>query len=315
MRLEHIPVLPGEALAAMALVPGSTVIDATLGLGGHAKVVLEAIGPTGRLLGLERTSEGLAAAKQQLRTFQNVTLIQTDFRDLGIVAAEAGAVEADVVFFDLGLASWQIDTGHQGLSFQIDSPLDMRLSPQLPSDFTRKEDDPSQWTEDATLATVVRTWRFRSVAEFLTGATEDEISLILRGLGDVGGARTIARKLVDRRDFGPIQSTKDFVATLGTDIPEHLAPIFQALRILVNDEYGALTAGLADAWQLLKPGGRLCVISFHSGEDRITKRFLRTLDDAELGPVIKPSEAESKSNPRSRSAILRTARKHLTVDV
>lgn len=353
MEYVHIPVMASEVMMALALEPGDRVIDATLGLGGHARLMLDAIGPSGRLLGIERTAEGLQEARRRIigRTLRPgsgpaapqgnltrlrsqatagqatprgsavppATLVHGDFRNLGTIAREADFPLVAAILFDLGLASWQIDTGHRGLSFQVDRLLDMRLSPQQPSDFTRKEDDPSQWIRlgsagsrraaNAALAQVVRTWRFRSAAELLFGATEEEITLILKGLGDVKGARTIARKLVDRRTLGPIESTSDLISVLGTSRPEHLAPIFQALRIVVNDEYGALVAGLHDAWELLQPSGRLAVISFHSGEDRIVKRFLKGRTDAELGRPIRPSDKEVKENPRSRSAILRTAKK------
>lgn len=302
----HVPVLLREALEALSLTRGDTAIDATLGLGGHAARMLDAVGPTGRLLGVERTDVGAREARKRLSNAPNLTVVEADFRHLGQVAAEAGLLPVDGILFDLGLASWQIDSGHQGLSFQIDSPLDMRLSPIEPSDFTRREDDPTNWTEDAALARTVRTWRFRSAANFLGGATEEELSIVLAKLGDVRGARTIAKKLIESR---PLTTTTQLVSALGTNNPEYLAPIFQALRILTNDEYGALVAGLTDAWQLLGLGGRLVVISFHSGEDRIVKRFMKGLSDAMLTDPVKPSTEEVQHNPRSRSAILRSARK------
>ncbi len=310
MEYTHRPVMPSQVLAAVALAPGDRVIDATLGLGGHARLMLEQIGPTGRLLGIERTGEGLQEARRRLlgdRTGSSVALVRGDFRNLGSIARDAGFPSATAILFDLGLASWQIESGYQGLSFQVDRPLDMNLGSQLPSDFTRKEDDPSAWTEDAALARTVRTWRFRSAADFLGRATEDEIAIVLRALGDVGGAQTIARKLVDRRETESIETTGDLVSALGTSRPAYLAPIFQALRILASDEYGALVAGLGDAWGVLRSGGRLAVISFHSGEDRIVKHFLQSLRDATVSDPIRPSDEEIRNNPHSRSAILRRA--------
>lgn len=308
----HVPVLLSETVTALALSQGEHVVDATLGLGGHAEALLVAIGPSGQLLGIERTEVGLDQARVRLDRFRSqITLIHGDFRDLQQHALDHGWVSADAILFDLGLVSWQIDTGYQGVSFHIDQPLDMRLSPYQPSDYTRKEDDPSHWTEDATLARIVRTWRFRSAAVLLGSATEEEISNVIRSLGEPKGARSAAMRIVSARAVRPIKRTHDLVMALGTQDPSRLAPIFQALRILVNDEFGALSAGLSDAWSLLKPNGRLAVISFQSGEDRIVKRFLKTHLDAMRTPPVRPTEAEVTRNRRSRSALLRVAIKQL----
>src|SRR5690606_834691 len=142
--MTHVPVLADEVMAALALQPGDVVLDATLGLGGHAQLLLRAIGPTGTLLGIERTEEGLNAARKNLARYRSQTsLVRADFRHLDAVVRDRGFTAVAAALFDLGLASWQLDTGYRGLSFQTDAPLDMRLSSQTPKDFTSQEEDPS----------------------------------------------------------------------------------------------------------------------------------------------------------------------------
>ncbi|MBI4022569.1 16S rRNA (cytosine(1402)-N(4))-methyltransferase [Candidatus Berkelbacteria bacterium] len=306
--LTHRPVMMDEVLSALDPRPGETVVDATLGLGGHAAEILKRIGPTGRLLGIERTSEGLSTARERLAaSARQLVLVQADFRTLEEIVHDAAWEAVDGLLFDLGLASWQVDTGYRGLSFQVEAPLDLRLTPQRPQDFTSQDEDPSQWTRDAMLARVVRTWRFRSAAEFVNTAPEPYLAKALSGLGDVTSARTLAHRVVTGR---PIHTTGELVTALGTRDPARLAPVFQALRILAGDEFGALVAGLRAGWRLLAPGGRLVVLSFHSGEDRIVKQFLRSVSVPTLR--AHPSDAEQRANPRSRSATLRAATKPIT---
>lgn len=307
---QHIPVLLQEVLNVLDPRPGEVVLDATLGLGGHAAALLDRIGSTSRLLGIERTADGLEQARRNLDRYRSqVSLVHGDFRKLDEIAAETGFERLDCALFDLGLASWQVETGYQGLSFQIDQPLDMRLSPLTPQDHLTAASDPTRWTENAALARLVRTWRFRSAAELLVSATAEDIDNVLHHLGGVRRARQVAASIVAVRATRPLETTSDLVAAVGSDSPGLLAPVFQALRILVTDEYGALTAGIPAAWQLLGSNGRIAVITFQGTEDRIVKQILRSLPGGKLGKPIRPSSEEVGKNPRSRSATLRSIRK------
>jgi 16S rRNA (cytosine1402-N4)-methyltransferase len=161
------------------------------------------------------------------------------------------------------------------------------------------------WTNDERLMKCVRRWTGKPASDFINGATEQEIGDVLRELGGVRSWRQVSEWILEHRKLQTIETTKQLSAVTETATPGLLAPLFQALRILVNDEYGALAAGLASAWQLLKPGGRLAVISFHSGEHRIVKQLLRELSGVSSISRIFPSTAEQAANPRSRSATLR----------
>ncbi len=305
--MHHDPVLLDESLDALDLAPGDRVVDATLGLGGHARAFLEAVGPQGRLLGIERSAQGLAEARRRLAAHeQQATLVHGDFRRLAEHIADAGIQPVQAAFFDLGLASWQVDEGHQGLSFAHDGPLDMRLGHQ--GEPLGQADDPSQWTDDRDLAHCVRTWRFKPASEFLARATQQDIERILRSLGGVRQATRVAAAIATARQSQPIMTTKDLVAAIGSDSPKLLAPTFQSLRILANDEYGALAAAIPAAWQSLAVGGRLALISFHGGEHRLVKQLLRALPNHSPVRKVVPSDGEVANNPRSRSAQLRVTR-------
>ncbi|MBI2589977.1 16S rRNA (cytosine(1402)-N(4))-methyltransferase [Candidatus Berkelbacteria bacterium] len=304
--LTHIPVLGSEVVASLKLLPGDEAIDATLGLGGHASLILKNIGPHGRLLGIERSAKGLVSARINLKEFDSqINLVQGDFRDLEAIARDHGYTEVAGVLFDLGLASWQIDTGEQGVSFQVDTLLDMRLTPFTPHDFTSSDSDPNKWTGNAALARTVRAWRFRSAHEFINSASAGEISNVLRSFGDIHIARRLTERIVSGRAQTPVERTSDLVALIGSSTPRLLALVFQALRILVNDEFGALVAGVRGGWRVVKSGGRLAVISFQSEEDRLVKRILRSLDGAGRILRLQPLPAEVNLNPRARSSTLR----------
>ena len=305
--LHHLPVMKEEVVRSLALKPGQVVVDATLGLGGHAAALLAQVGEGGELIGIERTEEGLHAAKENLgHAVTQAQLVQADFRSLEAVVRKAGHITVDAVFFDLGLASWQIDTGYQGVSFQQDAVLDLRLSPLTPDTFTTQDEDPLQWTGDATLARLVRMWRFRPARDFLADETEAHIEAVLSALGGVRQAKRIAAAIANKRKTHPIETTLDLRQACESDAPGLLAPVFQALRILTNDEYGALVAGLRGAWRVLKNGGRLVVITFQGGEDHITKRELRAFSPVSL-KRFRPTQEEVLQNTRARSAILRLA--------
>jgi 16S rRNA (cytosine1402-N4)-methyltransferase len=263
------------------------VIDGTVGMGGHAEAILEMSGADVRLLGLDVDPEALARAGLRLARFgARARLARSSFRRLREAGAAEGIEQARGVLLDLGVSSYQLDESRRGFSFQADEPLDMRL-------------DPSQ---AQTAASVVNTW------------SEEELADALYEYGDERYARRIARAIVRRR---PLATTGDLVAAVRSAVPRpawpkrtHVATrTFQAVRMAVNDEPGALRQTLQDAPALLAIGGRLAVISFHSGEDRIVKQTFRALGSAgfaELEPSpLTPGDDEVRANPRARSAKLR----------
>ena len=263
------------------------MIDGTVGMGGHAEAILETSGADVRLLGLDVDPEALARAGVRLARFgARARLARSSFRRLREAGAAEGIEQARGVLLDLGVSSYQLDESGRGFSFQADEPLDMRL-------------DPSQ---AQTAASVVNTW------------PEEELADALYEYGDERYARRIARAIVRRR---PLATTGDLVAAVRSAVPRpawpkrtHVATrTFQAVRMAVNDEPGALRQTLQDAPGLLAIGGRLAVISFHSGEDRIVKQTFRALGSAgfaELEPSpLTPGDDEVRANPRARSAKLR----------
>jgi len=267
---------------------GGWVIDATVGMGGHAEVMLNATDTSVSLLGLDVDPEALARAGARLTVFgDRVRLRHSSFRDIGRVAAAEGVDRARSILLDLGISSWQLEESGRGFSFQRDDePLDMRLDPSAP----------------------------KTAAMLVNHLPEAELARIIFEYGEEPHARRIARAIVHRR---PLARTGDLVAAVRAAVPRaawsrrlHVATrTFQALRMAVNDESGALREALADAPPLLAPGGRLGVISFHSGEDRIVKRTFRALEPAgfaELEPSPQqPTGDEVRANPRARSAKLR----------
>jgi 16S rRNA (cytosine1402-N4)-methyltransferase len=266
---------------------GGWVIDGTVGMGGHAEAVLARSGDDVRLLGLDADPEALRHAGPRLARFgERVRLAHASFADLAEVAAEHDVGEAQCVLLDLGVSSWQLEASGRGFSFQGDEPLDMRLDP------TRGE----------------------TAAGLLNRLPETELSRLLYEYGEERHARRIARTIVRRR---PLATTGDLVAAVRAAVPRaawprrlHVATrTFQAVRMAVNDEPGALTRALAAAPGLLARGGRLAVIAFHSGEDRIVKRTFRSLEAAGFAALepspLEPGDDEVRANPRARSAKLR----------
>jgi 16S rRNA (cytosine1402-N4)-methyltransferase len=263
------------------------VIDATVGMGGHAEAILSAAGGSVRLLGLDADPVALSQARERLAPFgDRVTLAHASFGRLEGVAAAQGISRARAILLDLGVSSWQLEQSGRGFSFQGDEPLDMRLDP----------------TSGDTAAALVNR------------LPEAELARIVFEYGEEPHARRIARAIVRRR---PLARTGDLVAAVRGAVPRaawprrlHVATrTFQAVRMAVNDEPGALRNTLAQAPALLAGGGRLAVISFHSGEDRIVKQTFRALEPAgfaELEPSPRqPSDDEVRANPRARSAKLR----------
>jgi 16S rRNA (cytosine1402-N4)-methyltransferase len=266
---------------------GGWLIDGTVGMGGHAEAMLERSGEDVRLLGLDADPEALRHAGARLARFgARAHLAHASFADLGAVAAEHGIDQARAVLLDLGVSSWQLESSGRGFSFQADEPLDMRLDP------TRGE----------------------PAAALLNRLPEAELSRILHEYGEERFARRIARAIVHRR---PLATTGDLVAAVRAAVPRaawprrlHVATrTFQALRMAVNDEPGALRRALEDGPRLLARGGRLGVIAFHSGEDRIVKQTFRSLEAAGFAVLepspLEPGDDEVRANPRARSAKLR----------
>ena len=263
------------------------VIDGTVGMGGHAEALLERSGPEVRLLGLDADPEAVERAGARLARFgDRVRLVHASFADLGDVAAAHGLAEARAVLLDLGVSSAQLEHSGRGFSFQLDEPLDMRLDP----------------TRGATAAAL------------LNRLPEADLARIFHEYGEERFARRIARSIAHRR---PLSTTGDLVAAVRAAVPRaawprrlHVATrTFQAVRMAVNDEPGALRRALEAGPPLLAPGGRLGVIAFHSGEDRIVKQTFRRLEAAGFAALepspLEPGEDEVRANPRARSAKLR----------
>jgi 16S rRNA (cytosine1402-N4)-methyltransferase len=263
------------------------VIDGTVGMGGHAEALLETSGSDVRLLGLDADPEALRQAGPRLERFgRRARLVHASFANLGSVAADEGVDEAQAILFDLGISSWQLDDSGRGFSFQRDEPLDMRL-------------DPTQG---------------ETAVDLLNQMTESDLADLLYAGGEDRHARRIARAIVRRR---PLATTGDLVAAVRAAVPRaawprrlHVATrTFQAVRMAVNDEPGALGRALEVGPRLLARGGRLGVIAFHSGEDRMVKQTFRKLEGAGFAALepspLPPGDDEVRANPRARSAKLR----------
>jgi 16S rRNA (cytosine1402-N4)-methyltransferase len=302
----HEPVMPGEVLGLLTPRPGGTYLDGTVGGGGHARLILEASSPDGRLIGLDHDPAALAAAAAVLVPFSDrVTLCRGSFANLEVILASLGMPRVDGILLDLGVSSHQLDTPERGFSFREEGPLDMRM-------------DPTQQT---------------SAADLLAQADVATLQQIFRDYGEERWAGRIAREIVRSRSAAPLLTTRQLAELVcrvvpGGHQPQRLHPatrVFQALRIAVNGELEALSVGLAAALRCLRPGGRLVVISFHSLEDRLVKQGFRAAASSCTCPPrlpvcvchhkaevkiltargIRPGAAETIANPRARSAVLR----------
>ena len=301
----HVPVLLDEVLEHLAFVGDGIYADGTFGRGGHSRAILRCLGPRGRLLAMDRDPEAVRAGRELARTDARFVIEQESFSHLQQFLERHGVGGGvNGILLDLGVSTPQLADSARGFSFQTDGPLDMRMDPE----------------------------QELSAAAWLASASEREIGDVLRRLGEEPAARKIARAICIRRETRPVRSTSDLAGLVEQVVPrkpggKHPATrIFQAIRIHVNRELEELEAALARVPAQLKPGGRLCVISFHSLEDRIVKRFLR--DKSRVSPALSrlprvpdsarptlrlpcsavhASDAEVLKNPRARSAVLRVA--------
>ncbi|HZX51373.1 MAG TPA: 16S rRNA (cytosine(1402)-N(4))-methyltransferase RsmH [Pseudomonas sp.] len=305
----HITVLLDEAVEGLAVRADGCYLDGTFGRGGHSRLILERLGPDGRLLGFDKDPLAIATGNALAAEDGRFVVVQRSFAELGEEVAVRGlAGKVSGILLDLGVSSPQLDDAERGFSFMNDGPLDMRMNP------------------DAGV----------SAAQFIASATEEEIARVFKEYGEERFAKRMARAVVLRRAEQPFERTADLAQVLTVANPawekgkNPATRAFQGLRIFVNNELGDLEVGLDAALEALEVGGRLVVISFHSLEDRIVKLFMRKHAKGEqdklprdlpiipkafeprlklIGKAQFASEAEQKANPRSRSAVMRIAEK------
>jgi len=306
----HITVLQQESVEGLQVKPDGIYIDCTLGGAGHSYLIASQLGPKGRLIGIDQDDMALEAAKDRLSPFlDRVTLVKSNFRHIRNICKELNLPHIDGILFDLGVSSPQLDQGDRGFSYQQDAMLDMRMD------------------RDQSLMAyhIVNEW------------PEDEIARILFEYGEEKFSRKIAREIVNYRKHKPVETTGELVEIIKKSIPAaarrtgpHPAKrSFQAIRIAVNDELNAFREALKDGIELLSPGGRICVITFHSLEDRICKQIFQEYSKGCTcppdfpkcvcgnTPILKvitkkpllPGEKELEENPRARSAKLRIGEK------
>ncbi|MDO8580155.1 MAG: 16S rRNA (cytosine(1402)-N(4))-methyltransferase RsmH [Candidatus Omnitrophota bacterium] len=288
---QHIPVMLKEVLDYLSPQPGHVIVDGTLGLGGHARAILEKIGPQGRLIAMDRDAQSLTIAQERLKDYQSQsTLIHGDFRYIPKFLYELNIKEVDGILLDLGISSFQLDNPLRGFSLRQEGPLDMRL------------DQGS----------------YISAFDLINSLSEHELSRIIKEFGEERWHHRIAHALVKERTRQPLQSTSELCNVVMKAMPyerghQRIHPAtrtFQALRIAVNRELESLEEGLTQCRLLLKKGGRMAVISFHSLEDKIVKQqFRQWAAQGDWKLVVKkplrPGGAEVVQNPRARSARLR----------
>ena len=299
----HLPVLYTQVLEGLGVIENGTYLDGTFGRGGHARGVLEQLGPGGRLLVMDKDPEAIAVAEREFGADPRVAIFRGSFTQLAQWEATAGGL--DGVLFDLGVSSPQLDVAERGFSFGKDGPLDMRMDPESGE----------------------------SAAQWLSHASDKDIADVLWTYGEERMSRRIARAIVSRRVEQPITRTTQLADLIASVVPRGEQKIhpatrsFQAIRIFINRELADLEDGLAAAHARLKAGGRLAVISFHSLEDRIVKQFIVRHAKAPpanrrmpieiaftptlkaIGDARKADESETMANPRARSAVLRVAEK------
>lgn len=313
MNFHHVSVLLNECLEGLAIRPDGTYLDCTLGGAGHTSEIYKRLGEGGMSIGIDRDANAIEAASARMAALNGpatFVALRGNFHDAKSLLSEIGVTGVDGILADLGVSSHQLDVRERGFSYHDDAPLDMRMDQSQP------------WSA----YDVVNTW------------SEDELCRVIRDFGEENWARQIARVICDRRKGAPIERTSQLVAIIDAAIPKKFRAkdgshparrTFQALRIAVNDELTPLEPALNDLVDLLKPGGRLCVITFHSLEDRIVKNAFRTMADPCICPKNMPicvcgrkptvrlvtrkpitaSAEELAQNPRARSASLRIVEK------
>jgi len=301
---QHIPVLLEEAVDALAIKPAGVYVDGTFGRGGHSRKILSLLGDTGRLIALDRDLSAIAVAGEMKDA--RFSILHRHFSEMSEALREIDVTKVDGILLDIGISSPQIDQGERGFSFRFDGPLDMRMDQS----------------------------RGQTAAEFLGVVSEQQLTGVIKEYGEERFAKQIARAIVAARTRGDVISTTGQLAKIVAGAVSKIEPgqdpatrTFQALRIFINQELEELSLVLPQCLELLAPGGRLAVISFHSLEDRIVKRFIRAEEDRDdlpanfpvrakdlpqprmvsVGRAIKPGAQEIRRNPRSRSAVLRVA--------
>lgn len=310
MDFVHKSVMEREVIDCLAVHGGAIYVDGTLGGGGHGEAILKASAPDGRLIGIDRDTDALRAAAERLKPWgARATLAHGNYRDLPGVLASLGIEKVDGIVLDLGVSSFQLESGERGFSFMRDAPLDMRM------DRTQGE----------------------TARDLLGRLSFEDMVRLFREYGEEREAKRIARAIERARAAGPIETTGRLAKIVSEAVPARFQPrsihpatrVFQALRIAVNDELEGLKEALSSGMEVLASGGRFAVISFHSLEDRIVKQAFRAFATGCICPprapmcvcghepvarlvtrgALKPSEEEFASNPRSRSARLRAAMK------
>ena len=316
MEIYHIPVLCDKVLDFLKPKPDGVYIDGTVGLGGHSAAILETSAPNGRVIGIDLDVEALTVAKSRLHAFgERYSPINGNFAEMDVLLEKHSVPAVDGILFDLGVSSLQLDTPHRGFSFNHTGPLDMRMNPQQASN-----------NEQEAASTAM---------QVVNDSPIDVLVDIFRHYGEERFAKRIAHRIIQARQETPITTTTQFAEIVKQATPESRSKIhpatrvFQALRIHINAELENLEMGLDTAIPLLKPGGCLCVITFHSLEDRIVKHHFQTCARACICPPktpvcicdhtasleiltkrpISPDAVEVQHNPRARSAKLRVARK------
>lgn len=307
MEFRHISVLRNECIEGLKIRPDGIYVDGTLGGAGHAAEVLKRLGPDGRLIGIDQDEVAVANGQEKLGRFSNVTIVRDNFRNFAAIMETLGIQTVDGVLLDLGVSSKQLDDGERGFSYMQDAPLDMRMDRRNP----------------------------RTAAEIVNQYSQEELRKIIQDFGEERWSARIASFIVQEREKEPIRTTGDLVRIIKEAVPKgarqdgpHPAKrTFQALRIEVNQELSILEGAIRDMAERLSPGGRICILTFHSLEDRIVKQTFRSLENPCTCPKdfpvcvcgkkqvlrvitrkpILPGAEEVKENPRSRSAKLRIA--------
>ncbi len=305
MEFNHKSVLLREVIEGLAIKPEGTYVDGTLGGGGHSGAILEKLNDQGRLIGIDQDEAAVAAAGERLERFTNVTIVRDNYCNIRQILEKLNISEVDGILLDLGVSSYQLDTPERGFSYMSDAPLDMRMDKRSPV----------------------------TAADIVNGYSQSELTRILKLYGEEKFAANIAKHITAAREGGPIKTTGELVEIIKASIPMKVQKTmghpakqtFQAIRIELNRELGVLTDSLDDMIDLLAPGGRIAVITFHSLEDRIVKNIFKNAQDpctcppdfpvCVCGKVSKgkiltkkpivPTEEEMQANPRSKSAKLR----------